>query len=89
MKLLLIQSLAVVFASAGVQAESSPQLRGQASNEEGEDGKCCKLHLPHSMYSVASFNKYMHTISLALYIFMHTMCIYNISLFSSFTSSSR
>ena len=39
MKLLLIQSLAVVFASAGVQAETSSQLRGQASNEEGEDGK--------------------------------------------------
>jgi len=40
MKLLLIQSLAVVFASAGVQAESS-QLRG--SDEEGEDGKLLYL----------------------------------------------
>jgi len=42
MKLLLIQSLAVVFASAGVQAESS-QLRG--SNEEGEDGNGKLLHI--------------------------------------------
>ena len=43
MKLLLIQSLAVVFASAGIQAETSSQLRG-GSNEEGEEGKCCNIY---------------------------------------------